>query len=389
MSFTIKDDKDPNSEKKEPKGISASRLMKLIEIDEFLTRRGRDNDPATIEEICKALGMKKEQERGIRKNLEELSEISEHSKTTFKITRSSDKPVRYVIEPGHSLFRRGLNDAEKRLISDIFRIMGNFNLPSFSQVEDLLKDSESGQIVSVLKCVDFGIQPPANKTIFSQLFDAIADRKIIEFSYKPVRYLSDKSAVERTISFCPWQLKLFGDRWGVIGMANSDGYIVKFYLDQIMEIKILRERFDEREMSRMNHLFDSVVGMSTPDHLCRKNPDPASVEYPQDVYVWVDQERVQYLRTFPIHPNMDEIDDSSQDAIKLRAKYPSLPDGGAIFWMNVYITHPLKQQLVSYLDRMIVLEPESLRLDLEDRISKMHTLYQGLSTGNDQKDDNG
>lgn len=382
------DDKDRDIDKStvSDKSMSTSRMHTLFRIDEFLTQRGRDENPATVNEICAAIGFNNDQVRGVRKNLDFLCRLSDdYPKASFRITKIKGKSVKYMIEPGHSLFRRDLNSYEKKLIGDLFHIMGSFNLPSFSQIEDLRKEAFGSESEIVARrCVDFGIQPPADKKLFSVLFDAISDRRVVKLSYRPTKKLSDPTAPTSDIYFCPWQLKLFGDRWGVIGMDANDSYILKFYLDQIQSIMVLSEKYDENEMKRMDHLFENVVGMSTPRHLCEKNPDPKIFVKPQFVYIWVDSEREQYLRTFPLHDNMDEIDAESEEAKRLRAKFPKLPKDGAIFWIYVYVDHPLKQALVSYLDKMIVLEPDELRLDLEDRVKKMSKLYSDLSSDNEQ-----
>lgn len=363
--------------------LNAARMKTFLRIDEFLSQRGRDENPASITEIAKELGLKKNQERGLRINMEHLCELSDDKISSFAITKvRTGRSTKYMIMPGHSLFHHNLNETEKKLIDDLFHIMGCFDNPNLRQVEDLRKAaSGSSDKQERAKCVDFGIQAPADKTLFSRLFDAISDRRVIDLTYKPMQWLSDSTTEEKTITFCPWQIKLFGDRWGLIGMAQEDGYILKFYLDQIASIKVWSDQFDEKEKKRMEYLFDNLVGMSTPRHLCEKRPDPETVVYPEDVYVWVHPKRAQYLRNFPLHPNMDEIDSASEQARELLKKYPTLPEGGSIFWMSVYITHPLKQLLVSYLDRMIVLEPESLRIDLEERIGRMHGLYRDLSSG--------
>lgn len=369
--------------KHKPRAMTIQQLVALQQLDEFLTNMGRDGTPVTVKEISRKLGYNNSKERGLRKYLDGLAYHSKESNSSFELTRiKKGRSIYYMIEPGHSLFRRDLNQAEKQLINDIFQTMGKFSVPSFSQIDDLQKEAESGTATYAAsrKCVDFGIEEPSSTTHFSRLFDAIANRNVVELHYKPVRKLSDSTAEIAIIRFCPWQLKQIDGRWGIIGMDCRDGFILKFYLEQIQEITVLAETYDEKEMERMDGLFDDQVGMSTPDFLCKKNPEPESIKSPEDVYVWVDSAREQYLRSFPLHQSMDELDNDSEQVRLLREKYPALPQGGAIFWMTVHITHPLKQLLASYLNRMIVLEPESLRADMEERIGLMHSLYSSLST---------
>lgn len=379
--------------------VGSNRMQWLMLIDEFLTKRGREGEPATIAEICAFLGVSENQERGVRKNIKSLCELSDElarnkdfPKSAFKLVRNEKvTPATYMIEPGHSLFRRDLNSlfyrdlsyAERKLLGDIFKTMGSFEIPSLKHIEDLAK--EAGTILSnelfESKCVDLGVKAPegAGKSLFSSLLDAIASRSIVKLNYRPMHKLSNSSEDVSSIRFCPWQLKVFpGNRWGIIGMDASDGYILKFYLQQIHSIVKQSEKFNEQEMKRMKGLFDNVVGMSTPRCLCLKKPAPEDMEYPQDVYVWVDSRRVQDMRSFPLHDNMDEIDDDSLQAQEFRVKYPGLPEGGTFFFMNVYVTHTLKQLLVCYLDRMVVLEPQSLRIELEERIGNMKTIYESL-----------
>ncbi len=382
----------PNEESKSEKAdktLSKERMTKLIKIDQFLTRCGRDGTPVSIAEICAHLGLKdKNQQRGIRKNIDSLWELSESEDTQFKMERISDgKTSRYMIKPGHSLFHRNLVDIydrdltqpEKKLICDIFSNLGGFKITGLKHIEDLTKESTAGlsKELSERKCLDLGVKAPERdrSILFSRLFEAIALRKEVKLYYRPMRNLSDHDSAPSSILFCPWLLKRFGDRWGLIGAAKSDGFILKLYLDQVESFEETGETFREDEMQRINGIFDDVIGMDAPRHLCERRPDPTAIEEPQDVYVWVDPLRVEYLRSFPLHYSMDELDEEWEITQELRKKYPGLPAVGAIFSMSVYVTHSLKQLLVSYIDRMIVLEPESLRLDLAERIGRMKDLY--------------
>lgn len=377
------------------KTLSQERMKKLIDIDQFLTRRGRDGNPASIAEICAHLGITdKNQQRGIRKNIDSLWEMSETEDMQFKMEKITDgKTVRYMIKPGHSLFHRNIVDiydrdlttAEKKLISDIFSNLGGFEITGLKHIEDLTKESTEGlgKELADRKCIDLGVKAPERErsVLFSRLFEAIALRKVVRLFYRPMRNISDADSGPSSILFCPWQLRRFGDRWGLIGAAKSDGFILKLYLEQVVSFEDTGETFHNAEMQRLDGIFDDVIGMDAPRHLCVRHPYPETVEKPEDVYVWVDPLRVQYLRSFPLHYSMDELDEDWDETRQLRLKYPSLPEGGAIFRMNVYVTHTLKQALMTYINRMIVLEPEYLRLDLEDRICKMKDLYTTLSEG--------
>ena len=377
------------------KTISGSRLKRLIEIDAFLSRRGSEDNPATIADICSSLGITdKNKMRGIRKIIDSLCDDFQDEKSSFRIVKVEDKKsVRYMIPPGHSLFRRNLVDiydrdltvAEKKLICDIFSNLGGFRIAGLKHIEDLTKESTAGLSKGLAdrKCIDLGVKAPErNRSIlFSGLFEAIAARKVIRLFYRPMRNLSEADSIPSSILFCPWQLRRFGDRWGLIGAAKSDGFILKLYIEQVVSFEDTGETFRDTEMQRLDGIFDDVIGMDAPRHLCVRHPDPETVEKPEDIYVWIDPERVQYLRSFPLHYSMDELDEDWDETRQLRLRYPSLPEGGAIFRMNVYVTHTLKQALMTDINRMIVLEPEYLRLDLEDRIGKMKALYAGLSAG--------
>lgn len=391
--------KEQNKEKLD-KTLSHKRMGKLIDIDQFLTRRGRDGNPASIAEICAHLGITdKNQQRGIRKNIDSLWEMSETEDTQFKMEKITDgKTIRYMIKPGHSLFHRNLVDiydrdltvAEKKLISDIFSNLGGFEITGLKHIEDLTKESTEGlsRELADRRCIDLGVKAPERERsiIFSGLFEAIALRKVVRLFYRPMRNLSDADTDPSSILLCPWQLRRFGDRWGLIGTAKSDGFILKLYLEQVVSFEETGETFREAEMGRMHGIFDKVIGMDVPRHLCERRPDPSTIEKPQDIYVWVDPLRVQYLRSFPLHYSMKELKEDRELTREMRRRYPGLPEGGAIFSMNVYVTHTLKQLLMSYIDRMIVLEPESLRIDMEERIGRMKELYGAISVKNATKD---
>ena len=376
------------------KTLSKERMKRLMDIDSYLSRRGREDNPASIAELCDHLGITDlNQRRGIRKNIDSLWELSESDESNFKMIRVSsgkDRSVRYMIKPGHSLFRRTLADlfgrdltpVEKKLAHDIFHNLERFQIPGLRHIEELTEVSASGpsERLAGRICIDLGVKAPERSQVrlFSGLFEAIAARKVIRLHYRPMRNISDIESEPSSILFCPWKLKLFGDRWSLIGMASSDSFILKFYLDQIVAFEDTGKVFMEAEVQRLDGIFDNIIGMDAPRHLCERHPDPTGIEEPEDIYVWVDPVRVQYLRSFPLHPSMDEIDDDCDLSRELREKYPGLPEGGSIFSMKVYVNHPLKQTLAMYLDRMIVLEPESLRLDLQQRVARMHDLYGAL-----------
>lgn len=175
------------------------------------------------------------------------------------------------------------------------------------------------------------------------LLKAIRQEKRIRIVYRPF-YLPDPFSTDVS----PYLLKEYNGRWFLVGFDHTNDRLQNYGLDRINDIlpltmKIQAPPFDLREHYRQ------VVGVTVlPDRTMER------------VVFHAIPEQSFYIFNKPIHHSQRVI---SEDAT------------GTTFAIDVIPNFELESILLSFGERIEVLEPESLRARLGERMQKAFCLY--------------
>lgn len=160
----------------------------------------------------------------------------------------------------------------------------------------------------------------------------------------------------KDIELHPYRLKLYNNRWFVVGLGIEDGKQYEdciFALDRIMtaeksSIKYIRPKKD------YEHFFDDIVGVT---HI--KNRPRQVIEI-----VTLDKYTHYRILTKPIHSSQKE-----------KAPY-SADDGEGVITINVIPNKELMGQLLSFGPNIRVTAPQELADDIKQQVQKMLKNYE-------------
>ncbi len=176
------------------------------------------------------------------------------------------------------------------------------------------------------------------------LYKAILEKKVLTITYK-----SFKAEIANNITFHPWWLKEYKNRWFLFGMKGDS--ILNLALDRIVAIEIdEKTQYKPSQISSIDDYFKDVVGVTVSMNVRA-----------EEVKLWVDDRNAPYVETKPLH--------HSQQIIE---RYD---DGSMIFTIKVQLNFELEREILGFGDSMIVITPQKLKTIIYKKIGKTITLY--------------
>jgi len=197
----------------------------------------------------------------------------------------------------------------------------NWMLSTMS-VGNILRESQSLNSRILLENI------PSGGDKLKQIIKAMKECRKISITYR--RYGGHAA---RTFDLEPYCVKLFGQRWYMLGRFDDKG-LATFSLDRILEIKISHEKFKFDEDFDAADYFSDCFGV-----MLDENSKPEKVlirAYGYEPY---------YLRDLPLH--------SSQREIQSTEEYSD-------FELRLKITSDFKSKLLSRGEWIEILEPKAL-----------------------------
>lgn len=186
---------------------------------------------------------------------------------------------------------------------------------------------------------------PSGGEFLSTILEAMRDGKMITFDYRPFWFEGDHYS--SYYHFEPYALKVFKRRWYLLGKYGNSP--LKLYgLDRFLNIDIEFEDFTMPQDFDANAYFSTCFGITIDE------------EEPQVIKLKVDSYHANYLRSLPVHHSQKELEST---------------DEYTVFSYYLCCTFDFKQELLSMGDMMEVLEPASLRSEMErigNEIAKNH-----------------
>lgn len=177
------------------------------------------------------------------------------------------------------------------------------------------------------------------------LFDAIAEKKAVEVSFA--------NQPEAVLTLHPCHLKSFHDRWYLLAWDVVPQEYRVYALDQITNLQLSANAYCAPEGTDCKALWNEFVGVE----FCQHRPLIT-------LKLWVAPEAYAQLEQQPIH--------SSQRVIEQRE------DGSRVLEFQVKENETLIQQILSWGEKVVVLEPESIRKDIQGRIWVMGERYANM-----------
>ena len=183
---------------------------------------------------------------------------------------------------------------------------------------------------------------PSSQTFLATILQAMREGKVLEITHKG--FSNDE---EKIFTLKPYCVKLFKQRWYVVGKNNySKDYPIRIYaLDRIISIVLTDKTFKYPNDFNPKDYFKGFIGVI--------RDFDTDVE---DIRLMVDASQANYLRSLPLHPSQKEMEQN---------------DEYSIFTLRVRPTYDFIQELLRNGDTLEVIAPEWLRDTLAEKARKM------------------
>ena len=185
---------------------------------------------------------------------------------------------------------------------------------------------------------------PSGQDFLATVMKAMKKSKLLEITYKG--YWSEH---EHTFPVAPYCVKLFRQRWYLVGNSINEDRIRIYSLDRILEAKLTEEPFKYPDDFSPEVYFEGCFGVI--------RGDGTEVE---TVKLKVQADQANYLRSLPLHP--------SQKELVRTGDY-------SIFSVEVRPTFDFQQELLWNGDALEVLEPLWLRKEMAGMVKRMWNNY--------------
>lgn len=334
--------------------VNRNALVRYRTIDRCLQNRRRK---WTIENLIDACNEALYEYEGIAKGVSlRTIRLDLHAMRSDKLGYNApivvtDKKYYSYDDPDYSIANIPLTTQDLNILQEVSHLLRQFKgFSHFNEVSEMINKledkiySEQHQQPSV---IDFeknelltGIQ------WLDILYKAVISQTVVQLSYR-----SFKARQASDIIFSPYLLKEYRNRWFILGMKKEAKEICTFALDRIQEIQYLPSatyrlpnRFDPHTY------FSDIVGVT------RNTGDQ-----PTPVIFWADHKQAPYIRTKPIHP--------SQQIVEERGD-------GIVFSICVIPNFELERELIGFGEGLRVMSPGPLVRRIKHKVRLMYEAYE-------------
>lgn len=184
---------------------------------------------------------------------------------------------------------------------------------------------------------------PSGRDHLTTILEAMKENRIVEISYRPF-----KRSHSYTFTIEPYCVKLFENRWYVLGRNNRDE--IKIYgLDRLEEARATDSTFKLPKDFNAEEFFATYYGVVIGDGT-----------KPVRIVIRANEDHKHYLRSLPLHFSQREIEDCGEYAD---------------FELYLAPTYDFVMKLLQVGAMVEVISPASLRKAMKGWISEMSELY--------------
>ena len=182
---------------------------------------------------------------------------------------------------------------------------------------------------------------PLGTTFLNDIIEAMQKNVELQVDYQ--RYEDEQEEHLQEFHIQPYALKVFNRRWYLRGYIKEKSALRTIALDRILDLKVLSTSFEMPEVFDARKHFANVVGIYV-------NKDLPVTKVKIRAYGI----QAEYLRSTPLHKSQSE-------GCSKHGEF-------AEFTYRLCVTPELVSQLLAMGDKVEVLEPESLRETIKERL---------------------
>lgn len=185
---------------------------------------------------------------------------------------------------------------------------------------------------------------PHGTEFLQTVIDAMQRGKGLRIVYQPF------CGQRTTYHLQPYALKVYNQRWYVVGYLNEHEGIRNIALDRTLEMEVTDESFVVPPDFDAEEYYAYVVGIYVNEEL-----------KPQKVVLRAYGVQVEYMRSLPLHSSQEE-------AKTVDGEYSDF-----LYWLC--LTPELTTKILSMGEKVEVLEPQELRAEVKRRLEECLTKY--------------
>ena len=185
---------------------------------------------------------------------------------------------------------------------------------------------------------------PSGQDFLATVMEAMKKSKLLEITYKG--YWSEH---EHTFPVAPYCVKLFRQRWYLVGNSVHEDIIRIYALDRVLEAQLSDEAFKYPKQFNPEKYFKHYFGII--------HDDDCPLE---TVKLKVSHDQANYLSSLPLHPSQKELVHTGEYSI---------------FSVEVRPTFDFQQELLWNGDAVEVMEPLWLREEMAGMVKRMWNNY--------------
>ena len=332
-----------------PKSKSADLRIKVI--DQCLSDRKRKYSTAKIFERCNEELLKRDfvpitAMNSVRDDIDQIQRI--YPGADVESYREGRNIYYRYADPEFSIFKTPMKPDEIIQLTQTLRLLRRFKgMPQFDWVDEIAErlgaslklDEASDEIVGFDENLDL-----EGMDNFTPLFNAIVDKQPLKLTYQSFRMDS-----KETIIVHPYYLKQYNKRWFLIAWNDEKDFMANYAFDRIKGIEDANVPYKPTDVNFFDY-FEDMIGVSKDTRT-----------EPQTVKLWVSAAQWPYIRTKPLHGATQRL--------------VSLDEKGAVITIEVYLNYELEQQILSFGEKVKVLEPVELKERIKERLAGAITNY--------------
>lgn len=246
-----------------------------------------------------------------------------------------------------SINNQPLNDSEAEQIKSALQIFSRFSgTPQFEWVNEMIPmlESKFGLIERKSEVISFDSNVDLKGIHFlTPLFNAIVNERVLIVKYKDF-----KSSEPYEITFHPYYLKQYNNRWFVFGL-NSVNQVPKWNLalDRIESLSETAQKY-ERTDTDWEDYFLELVGVTRPEGVVL-----------QEINLKFSPEVAPYVITKPLHPSQKHKNDTTGLDVKIK----------------VIPNFELERLILSFGEQVKVISPPDFKERISQRLKSADRLY--------------
>jgi predicted DNA-binding transcriptional regulator YafY len=187
--------------------------------------------------------------------------------------------------------------------------------------------------INVLQYISFeGSSHLQGVQYLEKVLRAIRESLKIKFEHR-----SFQSVKAKKVTLRPYLLKEYQQRWYIIGRTSHLGEFRIYGIDRISNMEVTDDMFQRDQAARPAALFDDIVGLNYSAH------------EPEEIILSFAPSQGPYLKTLPLHGSQEILSDD---------------DSGVRIRLFLRVNYEFRQRLLSYGDKVTVIEPEWLKADV-------------------------